>query len=120
MLEGHPRMVRESKTIEAMIALYCREQHGTGEAMCVDCRALLDYAQSRLARCRYQEGKTTCAQCPTHCYKPAMRERVRVVMRYAGPRMLRRHPVLAIRHLLDGRRKAPLKLQKQPGKSEAA
>ncbi len=33
-----------------------------------------------------------------------MRERVRVVMRYAGPRMLFRHPILAVRHLLDERR----------------
>ena len=33
-----------------------------------------------------------------------MRERVRVVMRTAGPRMIWRHPVLAVRHVLDGRR----------------
>jgi len=29
------------------------------------------------------------------------------VMRYAGPRMLRRHPILAIMHILDGRDPAP-------------
>jgi hypothetical protein len=34
-----------------------------------------------------------------------MRERVREVMRYSGPRMLTRHPVLAVAHLVDGRRK---------------
>jgi hypothetical protein len=28
-------------------------------------------------------------------------------MRYAGPRMIRRHPLLAIAHILDGRRPAP-------------
>jgi hypothetical protein len=31
-----------------------------------------------------------------------MRERVREVMRYAGPRMLLHHPWLAICHLVDG------------------
>jgi len=36
-----------------------------------------------------------------------MRERVRDVMRWAGPRMLWRHPWLAITHVLDGRRPAP-------------
>jgi hypothetical protein len=41
-----------------------------------------------------------------HCYKPAMREQIRVVMRYSGPRMAQRHPLLAAAHLLD-RRKAP-------------
>jgi len=34
-----------------------------------------------------------------------MRERVRVVMRTAGPRMIWRHPILAIRHVIDGRQK---------------
>jgi hypothetical protein len=33
-----------------------------------------------------------------------MRDRVKEVMRFSGPRMLLRHPILAIRHLLDGRR----------------
>ncbi len=106
----HPRMARELKTIAAMIELYCRQQHGRqGQDLCNACQELLDYARARLARCPFQEDKTTCARCPVHCYKPAMRERVRVVMRYAGPRMLARHPVLAIRHLLDGRRAKPLR-----------
>ena len=45
--------------------------------------------------------------CPIHCYAKAEREQMREVMRHSGPRMLLRHPVLAIRHLLDGRKKAP-------------
>jgi hypothetical protein len=69
---------------------------------------LLDYAEERLARCRFQEGKTTCAHCPVHCYRLALRDRIREVMRYAGPRMLVEHPWLAVRHLLDGWRKRPL------------
>ena len=70
----HPRLAREACTIEAMITLYCREQHGGAGGLVRCCRALLDYAQTRLARCRYRENKTTCARCPVHCYKPAMRE----------------------------------------------
>ena len=63
-----------------------------------------------LDRCPFGEEKTTCARCPVHCYKPAMRERVRAVMRYAGPRMLLRHPILALQHQLDGvRHKKPPK-----------
>jgi hypothetical protein len=105
----HPRMARELKTIEAMIELYCHDQHGASGELCPDCRSLLDYARARLERCPFQEDKTTCVKCPVHCYKPAMREQVRLVMRYAGPRMLTRHPVLSIRHLLDGRRDKPLR-----------
>ena len=35
----------------------------------------------------------------------APREFAREVMRYAGPRMMTRHPYLALMHLVDGRRK---------------
>lgn len=106
------RMDREARTVEAMIALYCRERHvrgqqGSEEALCSECGALLDYALERLDRCPYQEGKTTCAKCPSHCYRPAMREQIRAVMRYAGPRMLFRHPVMTLQHMLDGRRQEP-------------
>lgn len=104
-----PRVVREEKTVAAMVRLYCRRQHGTDGGLCPDCRELLDYARRRLARCPFQEQKPTCARCPVHCYRPAQREQVRAVMRYAGPRMLLRHPLLAILHLLDGRRPLPAK-----------
>jgi hypothetical protein len=110
------RLAREEKTIAAMIALYCRDNHaaddrdlnGTvgdaGDGLCPECEELLAYARLRLEKCRYGADKPTCANCETHCYQPAMRERVREVMRYSGPRMLKRHPVLAVAHLVDGRK----------------
>jgi hypothetical protein len=67
---------------------------------------LSDYADARLARCPFGAEKPTCATCPIHCYRPTMRERMREVMRVSGPRMPVRHPILAIRHVLDGRRPA--------------
>jgi hypothetical protein len=112
----HPRMRRERKTIEAMFAIYCRDQHAAsphhpsvlpGGQLCADCQEVQNYAVERLDRCPFQENKPTCANCAVHCYKPEMRQRVRQVMRYAGPRMLLRHPVLAVRHMLDGKRKPP-------------
>lgn len=103
------RMNREARTIEAMIAIYCHDKHGTrGDALCESCQGLQSYAGLRLEKCPYQEHKTTCVKCPTHCYKPDRREAVREVMRYAGPKMLFRHPYLAVMHLLvDGRRDKP-------------
>jgi hypothetical protein len=104
----HPRMRRERQTIESMFAIYCRDRHATTAGLlCGECEALRDYALQRLERCPFQENKPTCANCAVHCYKPEMRQKVRQVMRYAGPRMLLRHPILAVRHMLDGRRKAP-------------
>ncbi|MBN2331722.1 MAG: nitrous oxide-stimulated promoter family protein [Deltaproteobacteria bacterium] len=93
------RIQQERETIARMIALYCRKQHKC-RPLCPDCRELLEYAWSRIDHCPLQEKKTTCGRCPIHCYKPAMRERIRAVMRYAGPKMLWHHPLAAIRHML--------------------
>ena len=101
------RLRRELETMAAMIGCYCRGRHGTGGELCPDCRRLLDYATVRLQRCPYGETKPTCAKCPIHCYQPEVREKVKAVMRYAGPRMIWRHPILALRHWLDAYRKAP-------------
>ena len=85
-----------------MIRCYCDAHHQSDRPLCDECQALLDYATMRLERCRFGEAKPTCANCPVHCYQPSRREQVKIVMRHAGPRMLWRHPILAIRHMLDG------------------
>ncbi|GAB4311425.1 MAG: nitrous oxide-stimulated promoter family protein [Candidatus Sumerlaeia bacterium] len=100
------RIAREKRTVAAMMRLYCRvHRHARppGQNLCPDCAALLEYSHRRLDACVYGDAKPTCAQCPVHCYKPAMRERMREMMRFAGPRMVWRHPWLALRHLLDER-----------------
>lgn len=99
------RRARELKTLETMIGMYCRHHHGGGP-LCTECAALGDYARRRLERCVFGDAKPTCANCVVHCYKAQMRERVREMMRWAGPRMLFRHPVLGILHMIDGRRPA--------------
>jgi len=104
-LEG-ARLERERRTVAAMIGIYCRAKHGP-EAPCVECADLEKYSRLRLEKCPYGEAKPTCANCPIHCYQPHRREQVRRVMAFAGPRILGRHPVLAVRHMLDGRREAP-------------
>jgi hypothetical protein len=104
----YQRRTRELRTIEAMVRMYCRGHHGASSAtLCAECGALFDYASRRLDRCLFGDAKPTCANCVVHCYSTAMRERVRTVMRWAGPRMLFRHPILALFHQLDGRRPAP-------------
>lgn len=105
-MDRHPRIKREDRTVAAMIVLYCRRHHHQ-HGLCAQCQELCDYARERLAKCPFQEGKTICAKCRVHCYKPEMRERIRTVMRYSGPRMLYRHPVMAIFHMIDRIRKEP-------------
>ena len=88
----------------AMQRIYCQGFHGTGRSLCTECQSMLDYALLRLRRCRFGEEKPICAKCPVHCYQPAWRDAVKAVMRYAGPRMIWRHPILALRHMWDGYR----------------
>jgi hypothetical protein len=96
-----PRLFREWQTVAAMVGCYCHDHHATRAALCPDCQTLLDYATLRLERCRFGAAKPACVKCPVHCYQPARREEIRVVMRYAGPRMLWRHPLISIRHWMD-------------------
>lgn len=93
---------REKRIVGDMIALYCKRNH-SGGALCEDCRALLDYARARTDKCPMMESKTFCSNCRIHCYSPQMREKIRAVMRFSGPRMLTVHPVAAIRHLIESK-----------------
>lgn len=103
------RRARALKTIETMLRMYCRAHHHEhGEPFCRDCGALFEYARRRVERCVFGDAKPTCANCVVHCYKADMRERIRLVMRWAGPRMMLRHPVMAIVHLLEERRPVPM------------
>ena len=94
----------EKETVLAMVRIYCSgHHHQGGKDVCDDCQGLVDYAFDRLESCKFGGEKPVCSKCSVHCYKPEMREKVRRVMRYAGPRMLVRHPVMAIGHILRSR-----------------
>ena len=94
----------EKDTIIKMIRIYCQGVHNSKQSICNDCQELLDYAIKRLDRCKFGNDKPTCERCTVHCYKPEMRDKVRVVMRYSGPRMLFKYPLIAVRHMLKNNR----------------
>lgn len=100
-----PRLRREQRTIRAMLQIWCEAQplhrRARPRDLCAGCDGLFEYASYRLVKCPYGEEKPTCVNCPIHCYGRDKRDVMKQVMRFAGPRMLLRHPVLAIRHLLD-------------------
>ena len=100
---------KEQRVVEEMIVLYCRKNHGSKEGVCKECRELLEYAKARSEKCPFMEQKSFCSNCRVHCYKPAMRERIRQVMRFSGPRMLFYHPLLALWHVGSSVREKKLK-----------
>ena len=101
------RLERERETVSAMISLYCRDRHAAAPELCAECADLEAYTRLRLEKCPYGEEKPTCVDCPIHCYLPKRRQQIKEVMTYAGPRMLLSHPILAVRHMVDGWRAAP-------------
>jgi len=81
---------KSQKTISAFIKVYCKCHHHTdGKTLCSECGELLHYAITRLSKCPY-DPKPKCKECPTHCYKPAQRERIREVMRFSGMYFVKR------------------------------
>ena len=92
---------REKAMVSEMIALYCKKQHGRKNGLCPECAALDAYARQRSDKCPFMETKTFCSNCKVHCYQPEMRERIRAVMRFSGPRMIFYHPVVAVRHIIE-------------------
>lgn len=85
------------------VFIFCREKHRDREksvftigdarlqrrldrrkiSLCEDCRKLLTHGVAKLLQCPY-DPKPMCKKCPTHCYAPGYRERVREVMRFSG------------------------------------
>ncbi|MBQ8663155.1 MAG: nitrous oxide-stimulated promoter family protein [Eubacterium sp.] len=104
---------QEKKMVSQMIALYCKKKHG-GKSVCLckDCEALDRYARERSEKCPFMETKTFCSNCKIHCYKPEMREKIREVMRFSGPRMIFSHPIAAMHHVI-ATKKEKKKLEKE-------
>lgn len=94
----------EKKTVSAMIGIYCKSHHNAKNSnLCESCSRLLNYALLRIDKCVFGLNKPFCEKCPVHCYKKKYRDEIKVIMRYSGPRMIFKHPVLAIKHIFKNR-----------------
>jgi len=122
---AHRDVAKDTRLLGDFAVIYCRGNHSDAErlpldspgaglgvygrrppAVCVECAELLAYAEKRRAYCP-KDPKPFCSYCDTHCYTEDMRERMRDVMRYAGPRsVLRGHAIDSVKHLVEGRRHA--------------
>jgi Nitrous oxide-stimulated promoter len=90
---------RETKTVRIMVEMFCKRHHDRDE-LCGGCKKLYNYAEKKIRKCTFGVNKPVCAECTVHCFKPEMRSQIREVMRFAGPGMTLRHPVLALHHLV--------------------
>lgn len=86
----------EKQVIVAMIGIYC-----TGlkhPQPCKSCLLLAEYSVQRLDRCFYGSDKPSCRNCEIHCYKTAMRQQIKAVMLFAGPKMIFAKPCLTLKY----------------------
>lgn len=96
------RIEKEKDTIKLMINIYCNKKHKTkvdSKGLCDECTELLEYANKRLSLCKFGENKSSCSRCPIHCYKKDMRQKVKEVMKFSGPRLIIYNPIELIRHM---------------------
>ena len=92
----------EKTTVELMINLYCRKKHDQ-KSLCIECKALKNYAMKRLDKCPFGDEKPACKDCKIHCYQAEQREQIRQIMRFSGPRMLIYYPFEYLRHKIKMR-----------------
>lgn len=106
-------------TVRFMIELYCRGRHKTEKGkLCKDCQELWEYVQFRRSKCPFGDDKPFCSNCRIHCYKPEMREKIKEVMRYSGPRMIFYDPLVAFAHLRETLQRKSREKKTANGKNE--
>lgn len=97
VLKGN-RIADDARTVKTMIRIYCNGNHGNIE-LCDECRKLAEYAEQRLKNCKFKDKKPVCGKCTVHCYKLEMREKIKNVMKYSGPKMIYKHPVMLLKYV---------------------
>lgn len=107
------KAIRDLSTVEFMIRLYCRKKHLSKDGLCEECQELYEYVEQRRKHCPFGDNKTFCSNCKIQCYKPSMKEKIRAVMKYSGPRLLFYNPKLVLAHVRE-----TVKLKRASKKSE--
>lgn len=101
------KLRRDLRTLSLFTAIYCRNHHqGPKDLLtpielpvnvpelaryryCTDCQALLNYAIERRLRCPL-DPKPACRDCPHNCYAQLQRNKIREVMAFSGPYLVKR------------------------------
>lgn len=89
---------KEIVMLEYMVKLYSKKKLKEDE-LSERCIQLLEYAKYRRSKCPHGENKPYCSCCEIRCYKSSEREFMSKVMKFSGPRMIFKHPILAFDHL---------------------
>ncbi len=97
------KLQKEKQIVKIMIEIYCKKMHKS-KSLCKECQNLLIYANTKAEKCPFKETKSFCSNCKVHCYKPEMKEQIRKVMKFSGPKMIFYHPIIATKHLISSKK----------------
>jgi len=101
---------QDTDKLVRFLSMFCEAHHGhrlrepfifehtkvpakvsAGPELCDECKRLLRHAIVMRVHCPL-DPKPKCRNCPQHCYRPAYKDQMEKVMKYAGPRsLLKRH-----------------------------
>lgn len=96
------KLLKDGLVLCRFVSIYCDAHHrdlprsefiGKGKTillqgelkpkLCGQCAEILAYGLGKLFLCPY-DPKPRCKHCPTYCYAPSQRERIREIMRFSG------------------------------------
>ena len=113
------KKAKDLRVLADFIAVYCREHHAAEDraphpirddrlravlgdrvpVLCANCSRLLSHGTAKLLMCPYHP-KPACRKCETHCYAPGYREKIREVMRFSGPYLVKHGRLRLLLHYL--------------------
>lgn len=93
------KIQKDSIVVRKMILIYCKHHLKMSE-LNAEYTELADYCVKRLYRCRWGINKPMCHYCSVSCYRNDMRNKIREVMSWVGPRMFFYAPVTALQFML--------------------
>ncbi len=113
------KKAKDLRVLSNFISIFCRENHQAADrdvfpikdarlrqvlgnrelTLCQECSQLFNHGMAKLLLCPY-DPKPMCKKCETHCYAPGYREKMRNVMRFSGPYLIKHGRLDLIIHYL--------------------
>lgn len=100
------REIDDIRVLLRFVSIFCRERHRgeksplalrqidvkdlvkDGIFLCDDCRRIIRYAVTMRLRCPHAP-KPPCKKCPTKCYHPEYRQKIREIMKFSGIHLIK-------------------------------
>ncbi len=99
MLAIMKRAVKK-QLIHEMITIFCAAKHHR-VGNCQTCSRLEEYANMKIDRCPPGDSGISCSSCRVHCYGESERSLIKEVMKYAGPGIFLKSPLLTLRYFMN-------------------